>query len=435
MRAENQLLVLTICLGLLCVPRSERFARWLRQFNRHFKDRAEPRHAAGADTAAHALREFAHDVQTQTRAAVAARVGPIGLYKALEQALQLIRCDATAGVGDANRQCHTFAPVAAGCRLTYFNADPPLRRKFDRVACEVEHDLAQPGGIAGEYLRQAGINVYVQTQLLGAGQRLQCAAHALKQGGERKRLQIQCKVALFNARHIEHIVDERQQGAGCIMDGARVVQLGAGERRAQRRTGRPRSSQHLAQAQHRIHRRADLVTHVRQKLRLRLARTLGITGGLDELRIARYQLRRQLIEGGHHGSDGVATTTTGAGRCNVELVRHRLRAPLQLDQGPQGEILQQQPERHHHRKNHRRFGQGFGAALVELEVSRAAVQAYHHHVAVIDNQQRQIDHRGTGVCIVPVNRNFFAERLRNRRLVACGARIAAGERDAALAAD
>ena len=90
--------------------------------------------------------------------------------------------------------------------------------------------------------------------------------------------QRQLELAGLEARQVEHVVDQRKQ---VVAGGADVLELGE-----LRRVGRAAGLdlQQLGEAEHRVERRAQLVAHAREELRL------GLDLALGEHRLLAHQL-------------------------------------------------------------------------------------------------------------------------------------------------
>ena len=106
---------------------------------------------------------------------MAVRAGAVGLDETLEQSLLLFRRNAAAGIGDADGEPDIARAVcvrvgacigrrARGVRSScpHLDTDASLFGEFDGVARQIEYDLPQPCGIAGQQPRQGGIDLDVQ---------------------------------------------------------------------------------------------------------------------------------------------------------------------------------------------------------------------------------------------------------------------------------
>ena len=98
----------------------------------------------------------------------------------------------------------------------------------------------------------------------------------LQQLGHLHRLERDLQLAGLDQRQIEHLVDQAQQVACAAQDLADMFALLLGERVL--RVG----DQQLPETEDRVHRRAQLVRHAREELRLRPVGTLGLVLGVGQ---------------------------------------------------------------------------------------------------------------------------------------------------------
>ena len=111
-----------------------------------------PEVALDADLAAHQLDQFAADRQPQARPAVAARGGAVEAREALEELVDLRRCDAGTAVGDLEEQ---VIPTARRRRalLGDRDADAAAVRELDGIVRKVDQDLPDPADVAPQLRR------------------------------------------------------------------------------------------------------------------------------------------------------------------------------------------------------------------------------------------------------------------------------------------
>ena len=125
---------------------------------------APPAHAAfDPDPPAHALHQPGGDGQAQSRAAVLAPGGIVGLLEHLEDHAQLVLGDADSGVGDGEVEHGFVFRLRLGGHVEDHFA---LLGELEGVADEVDDDLAQAAGIAGQALRYVGVDMTGQLQPL-----------------------------------------------------------------------------------------------------------------------------------------------------------------------------------------------------------------------------------------------------------------------------
>ena len=141
----------------------------------HLKPRREEECAAHADlafhpdAAVHQFHQLLRDGQAQTRAAVLAGSGTVGLGETLEDEPELVLGDADAGIGDG--EAETSRPVVFGIRLDP-HFEPALVGELDRVAEQVDEDLAQPVRIADQITRDVRRYGLAQPKTFGGRARL-----------------------------------------------------------------------------------------------------------------------------------------------------------------------------------------------------------------------------------------------------------------------
>ena len=146
---------------------------------------------------------------------------------------------------------------------------------LDRVRQQVDQHLAQAGGVAA--CRTVGLGDLDDDAVLRR-QRFDQRHRLADQHAEVDRAERQLERARFEAREVEHVVDQRKQVVAGSADVAELGEL--------RRVGRAAGLdlQQLGEAEHRIERRAQLVAHAREELRL------GVDLALGEHRLLAHQL-------------------------------------------------------------------------------------------------------------------------------------------------
>ena len=121
--------------------------------------------------------------------------------------------------------------------------------------------------------------------------------HLLQQGRQGERLDVQFHLPRFDLRQVKHVVDQRQQMLpGC------VDLLEIGHRFPVAALGRV-FLQHLAVADDRIERGAQLMAHARQELALRAVRGFGLAPSGEQLRdvvIQRHQAHAATVHDHGH---------------------------------------------------------------------------------------------------------------------------------------
>lgn len=149
--------------------------------------------------------------------------------------------------------------------------------ELDRVAEQVEQDLADAGGIAagGDIAQQPDLQAEVQAAF--AGQWRHQRFHLGHQLAHRERLQVQFQASGFDPRQIQRIVDKAQQMRARATDGFGIAALLGIQRGLE---------QQLAHAQYTGHRRAYLVAERGQET------GLGTRGLFGQFLLVHRQLPR-----------------------------------------------------------------------------------------------------------------------------------------------
>ena len=166
--------------------------------------------------------------------------------------------------------------------------------ELDRIADQVGQHLAQPVRITAEITLGGRVDQGAQLQPLFGRLGGDDLDHAFDQRLEVEVDGIELDPAGLQLRDVEDVVDDGQQ-----ILARRLDRLGEGLL-LQVEPARQQQARH---AQHAIHRRADLVAHVREEFGLRLvrglgvgARGLGLGAGNGQLAGGRNQVGRLLLE-------------------------------------------------------------------------------------------------------------------------------------------
>ena len=174
-------------------------------------------------------------------------------------------------------------------------------RELDRVADEVDQDLAQPGDVADQDLRDGIIDDVGEVELLLGGLGRQQVERLLDAGMEFERMMLQLQLARLDLREIQDVVDDGQQGVGAAAGGLDILALFVGQFGVQQQGGH---------ADHAVHRGADFMAHVGQELRLGQR-------GLLELLVERDQgarCSRSIAAGSRAGRDRRRRAGAGSDR-------------------------------------------------------------------------------------------------------------------------
>src|SRR4029077_10552640 len=99
-------------------------------------------------------------------------------------------------------------------------------------------------------------------------------------GGEIDLLLLQFETTGFDARHVEHVIDQAQQVLPALLDMSDVFAISGASQWPQKL-----KAHDVGEADDGVERRAQLVTHMGQKLRLHPARPFGRALGLAQAEI------------------------------------------------------------------------------------------------------------------------------------------------------
>jgi len=149
----------------------------------------------------------------------------VDLREHLEQAVDAVRGDADAGVGDRDledRRLH-----ARNGRT--IDLDVALVRELDRVAHQVHHDLAQPAGVAAQHGRCIGA-IDDELDTLGGGLQRHHRHGLVHDAAQVELHALELELPGLDLRQVEHVVDEREQRPGAAADDVDVLALRVAER-------------------------------------------------------------------------------------------------------------------------------------------------------------------------------------------------------------
>ena len=157
---------------------------------------------------------------------------------------------------------------------------PPIN-STSRVVDEVGQDLTEPQWIAAQALGDRTRDVGEELQALVVGFLRRERDDRADDVIDREIRGLEIQLPGLDLREVQDVVDDTQQQCPGGVDLGDVIALGRIERGLQgeiRETG------------DRVHRRADLVTHIRQEQRLHLRRLLGLLLGDGQLALLGHQL-------------------------------------------------------------------------------------------------------------------------------------------------
>ncbi|MNV31160.1 hypothetical protein D3C71_1224590 [compost metagenome] len=234
-----------------------------------------------ADVAAHRLDEAFGDGRTKAGAFVPAGHADISLLEGFEQTRAHFRRDADAGIEDVKAQAHPA--IGFGIEHGHADLDTAMVGELDRVAGDVEQDLAQVTQIAAQQRRHGIGHLDPVIQPLGLGLWQQDQPDRLDDIGQGEVFGGHAQLARFDRGDVQHLFHQRQQAARGGLDGIDAlallfIELGGG--------------QQLGHARQPVERRAELMTHVGQEAALGLARTARLGHGLGQLAQQRGEIQR-----------------------------------------------------------------------------------------------------------------------------------------------
>ena len=178
------------------------------------------------------------------------------------------------------------------------HADAPLRGELDRIPDQVGENLSQAGGVTQNLLRHLARRLVVESDPLLASldpQHLDdLEGHLVELSLGRFQLQMTC----FDLRQVEDVVDQSQQVRAVGVNRVEVTIL------LFDRSRHP-ASQHIREPQHGIHRRANLVAHVGQKVALGPVGRLGGFFRDMEFLLLLFQ-QCHIVEAGQYPTIGAA---------------------------------------------------------------------------------------------------------------------------------
>ena len=238
------------------------------------------RDALRAQTATHEVNQAFTDRQPQAGAAEAAGDAIIGLREGDEEAVQGLGLDADARVRDLEPQADIVAGLVQDADA---QADPTLVGELDGVAHQIDQNLFQTQAVADQIVPEDR-GLQPPCQLLGPRHGAEEGVHRLQRVAQGKGVGIDAQLPRLDAREVENVVEDTQQGASGGADIPQHVPLARAFRLG---------LEQLRQTQHGVERGADLVAHVGQEAALGPAGGLGLHGAQLQLQV---QTRHLLLE-------------------------------------------------------------------------------------------------------------------------------------------
>ena len=220
-----------------------------------------------ANAAAHEFNNFPRDGETQTGAAEFAGRRGVRLHEWLEQQIRLLARQTNASVGDLKPE---FDATLRVCDRLHPNDDFAAFGKFNAVGDEVQQHLPQPDWITHQAVRHVAANDGGEVNFLiriASRSIFENAVHDVAQG---KIFLHDIHFTRFNLGEIKNVVDDVEQRIGARSGGGGEFLLPRVEARLRKQ---------FNHAENAAQRRANLVTHVREKFALGGIGTVGLLGG------------------------------------------------------------------------------------------------------------------------------------------------------------
>ncbi len=236
---------------------------------RHGETAALAQLAHQFDAAAHQLDQLRTDGQTEPAAPVTARGGGVGLGERVKNAGLVLAGNAHAAV--LHLQSQALRRSRAGGEHARGDRDAPAaRRELQRVGQQVAQHLAQPPRVALHALGQIGCQQQAPAQRFGMRLLAVKRTHFLQGVAQQEVHVFHGQLARFDARKVQHIVEQVQQGVGRLVHQVEPACLFGVERGV---------DQQARQTDQGVERGAHLMADVGQELALGPAGLLGQLAG------------------------------------------------------------------------------------------------------------------------------------------------------------
>jgi hypothetical protein len=228
------------------------------------------RPARDGDRAAHRRHDARRDGEAEADAAHAPRRVGAGLLELPEDAVEVLRRQTRPGVGDGEHQ--------AAVGLVDLQRHAALRGELDRIADEVEDDLAQAVRIGHDAASRGGCDMAGDVDALFVGARRHQFHRVLEQVMQIGLDGTQLEAARLDGGEVQQILHEAEQGGAGTAHGGDVALLLWRQRRALQKVGH---------AENAVQRRAQFVADHGEEAGLGAACLLGALARLDERRLLR----------------------------------------------------------------------------------------------------------------------------------------------------
>ena len=193
--------------------------------------------------------------------------------------------------------------------------------ELDRIAGEVEQNLAQPRRVADHPRRQALVDIAADFEALCLGARPKQLDRLLDKGRERERPRREIEPAGFDLGEVENLLDQRQQRFPRGFHRFQIGLLLGGQRRV---------AEQIGHAENAVERRADLVRHHGEKTRLGAVGRLGLIARLGQRLFGEHAVGHVAADALHfaaavgaHGDFAPGDPARAVGRGDFLVVRLR----------------------------------------------------------------------------------------------------------------
>ncbi len=250
-------------------PRAPRGVGRKGEVRREGKDASPRRDAFRRDPPAHQLHQPPGDGQPQAGAAVTPGDRVVRLSEWVEQGRQPLRLDPDPGVPDRKPEPD---PLVGALIRRHLDNDLSGLGELDRIAGEVDQDLAQPERVSHQAAGNLGIGGDYQIQGLLSRPASEHIRKIFQDIEQVKGVGRKVELPGLDLGEVEDIVDDPQKDPGRVPDLVQVIPLTAGQVGLEGEVGEPHDG---------IHGGPDFVAHVGQKLAFGPSRRFGrLTGPL-----------------------------------------------------------------------------------------------------------------------------------------------------------
>ena len=228
------------------------------------------------DLSAHEPDQALRDGEAESGSAVAARHRRVRLRELLEDRANVFGCNADARVADGESQLHV---IVGGQGRRDRNDDLTLLRELDRVSDQVHQDLTEARRIPAHRAGHFGRDLRQELEMLFARSDREQARRRVRDLRDIEGNRFELEMFRLDLRIVEDVIQDHEQRFG-----RRAHQL---QRPALfgRQLG---IEDQLHETQHRVHRSANLVAHVREERGAGAGDALGEVAGLAHHRFGAF---------------------------------------------------------------------------------------------------------------------------------------------------